>query len=283
MVNKLQIGTRIKNLRKARGLTQNELASGIVTRNMLSLIEKGRATPSLDVLCALCDSLGCDVSYVLSDKDTFVFEKAERILKIRQLLSNGSYSLCLDIINSFSDADDEIAYVGAICSYKLGKECVLAGKLKRAIEHFKELDRFAKGTVYPTDTYTNFSKLYIAVAKNIQTPLIEFDTDFFKSSYLYNDEFEFFKYISGDYEFPYTNPLLSRHASARGLIKGRKYKEALEILFEIADNKKKYGYNSHVIFSVYSDIEYVMRELSDFEGAYRYSSKRLSMLSSFNY
>ena len=45
-----RIGKAIRELRKDKKLTQAQLAQGIVTRNMLSLIENGSATPSLQTL-----------------------------------------------------------------------------------------------------------------------------------------------------------------------------------------------------------------------------------------
>ena len=39
------IGQRIKALRKEKKLTQSQLAEGIITKSMLSMIENGKAEP----------------------------------------------------------------------------------------------------------------------------------------------------------------------------------------------------------------------------------------------
>ena len=47
------LGQRIKGLRKAKKMTQSDVADGIMTKSMLSMIENGKATPSLPALQAV--------------------------------------------------------------------------------------------------------------------------------------------------------------------------------------------------------------------------------------
>lgn len=58
-----EIGPHIQSLRKARGLTLDELAqrSG-VSRSMLSQIERGQANPTLATVWALADAFGLQIS-----------------------------------------------------------------------------------------------------------------------------------------------------------------------------------------------------------------------------
>ncbi len=58
-----EIGPHIQALRKARGLTLDELAqrSG-VSRSMLSQIERGQANPTLATVWALADAFGLEIS-----------------------------------------------------------------------------------------------------------------------------------------------------------------------------------------------------------------------------
>lgn len=281
-MNITKLGERIRLRRKQRGLTQQALCAGIVTRNMLSQIETGKASPSLPVLLELASRLEIDAAYLLSDGDTQALDAHRLTKKLREELKRKSYSLCLEEALAFGEVDDEIALIIAICSYNLGKECVLLGRLKKGLEHLGRALDYSSRTVYPTNDITSMSRLYTAIAKNIQAPLLELELDSLRDEYFSSYDIELLRYISCDFDYEYKNPLLLRHARAKNLIKAKKYTSALEILLDIADNKKTYGYNAFVIFSVYSDIEYVMRELSDFEGAYRYSSKRISMLQSFN-
>ena len=57
MITKFKIGEKIKIRRKKLNLTQQDVCSSFMTRNMLSLIEKSKATPSLETLVYLSEKL----------------------------------------------------------------------------------------------------------------------------------------------------------------------------------------------------------------------------------
>lgn len=55
----MTLGQKITNLRKARGMTQEELSEAVgVTRQTISKWELDTSTPDLDYLCKLCDIFG---------------------------------------------------------------------------------------------------------------------------------------------------------------------------------------------------------------------------------
>ena len=84
----MTIGEKIKNLRKEKGMTQNELSSGIVTRNMLSLIENNSAKPSLGTTRAFAERLGVPVEYLISESDSVAsFSKMDTIRIVRRSLN----------------------------------------------------------------------------------------------------------------------------------------------------------------------------------------------------
>ena len=64
-------------------------------------------------------------------------------------------------------------------------------------------------------------------------------------------------------------------------MKERDYKSALDIMIKIVDMNISSGYNAYLAFSLYKDIENCYKELYDYENAYRYSTKRLSLIESF--
>ncbi|WP_201715969.1 helix-turn-helix domain-containing protein [Rossellomorea arthrocnemi] len=57
------IGKKIKELRKAVGLTQGDLAEGICTQALVSRMEKGDIYPSATALYQISEKLGVDVNY----------------------------------------------------------------------------------------------------------------------------------------------------------------------------------------------------------------------------
>ncbi|WP_340024734.1 helix-turn-helix domain-containing protein [Paenibacillus sp. FSL K6-1096] len=63
------IGDKVKQLRKAKGLTQTDLAGEHMTKSMLSQIENGRALPSMNSLQFLAGRLGVDPGYFLEGED----------------------------------------------------------------------------------------------------------------------------------------------------------------------------------------------------------------------
>lgn len=68
----MTLGQKITNLRKARGMTQEELSESIgVTRQTISKWELDTSTPDLDYLCKLCDLFGVTADYLIRpEKET---------------------------------------------------------------------------------------------------------------------------------------------------------------------------------------------------------------------
>lgn len=59
---KSEIGTKLKIIRKQKGLTQQQLAEGICTQAMISHFEKGESIPSSLVLYELAERLSIDIN-----------------------------------------------------------------------------------------------------------------------------------------------------------------------------------------------------------------------------
>jgi hypothetical protein len=92
-------------------------------------------------------------------------------------------------------------------------------------------------------------------------------------------EYDFYKYLCSDKDYPQNNPGFKAHLQARELMKNRKYKEALTMLLDLTENKE--SYNAYLVFAAYNDIEQCYKQLLDFENAYRFASKRLSIIEGF--
>lgn len=61
------LGKRIKSLRKAKKMTQSDVADGIMTKSMLSMIENEKATPSLPALQSIANRLHVSIDELLID------------------------------------------------------------------------------------------------------------------------------------------------------------------------------------------------------------------------
>ena len=86
--------TNIRQIRKARGLTQKQLADMIdVSESIISQYENERKSPSNETLLKLGEALDCSVSDILDDRKAlnFALSTLERdlILKYRALDERG--------------------------------------------------------------------------------------------------------------------------------------------------------------------------------------------------
>ena len=63
-----RIGGRIAALRKARGMTQQQLAdmAGLAQHN-LARVETGRYLSRLDTLAVIAEALGCQIDFIIKD------------------------------------------------------------------------------------------------------------------------------------------------------------------------------------------------------------------------
>ncbi|MGV0962444.1 MAG: helix-turn-helix domain-containing protein [Polynucleobacter sp.] len=58
-----QLGSRIREKRKAGGWTQEDLAARAeIDRSYLGGVERGQRNITFTVLCEICTALGCDVA-----------------------------------------------------------------------------------------------------------------------------------------------------------------------------------------------------------------------------
>ena len=281
MINNKKIGIKIKNRRRELGLTQASVCDGFMTRNMLSLIESGSATPSLDTLVFLSEKLELPVAYLISEDDgLFGYEKQEKITYIKELYRRKNYEYCIKVISKLSDTDDELDYIYASCAFNLAKIKLTEGALLSAKKYIEEARRHADATVYDTREIDVTLPLYSAVASNIQSPLLELDTDAYELGRIDFCDYEFFKYVVMDTSYPFQNELYRRHLEAKSLLKKYAYLDALTILSELEEYKNT-EYNAYVFLGIYSDMEIAYRQIGDFENAYRYSTKRLSLFNGF--
>lgn len=66
----INIGEKIKQLRKERKMTLAQVAGDRLSKGMLSLIENGKAQPSMESLQHIAKQLGIDVSELMQSKDS---------------------------------------------------------------------------------------------------------------------------------------------------------------------------------------------------------------------
>lgn len=277
----MTLGKKIKKARCEKKLTQAALCEDKITRNMLSAIECDKAKPSLETLFFLADSLSLPLSYLLSDdEDLFFYRKKECIDDIKKAFSEKNYKKCINLISLLEKTDDELAFILTHSYFEVGRQYILNGSLKTGYEHLTLSKEFSSKTIYDTSKVEARILIYTALAKNIQSPLLEFNTADFEEA-LDGFDYEFYKYIVGDRQYTFKNSIYSIHMKAKELLKIRKYLEAIPLLKQIESEKTPETYNSYVMFSVYNDLENCYKQIADFENAYRYASKKMSLIEAF--
>lgn len=278
----MTLGEKIKKARIEKHMTQAQLCKDKITRNMLSQIETGRASPSLDTIKYIADSLGLSCGYLLSEIGEETYKKIENIEKIKKLYSEKKYESCLLFCTRKNiPLDDEVALILAECCFHCGEIQLNNGYPAKAAEMFDEAIKYTKSTVYPISYLISKITLLNAIAHNIQSPRLELDD----SSYLkYREESaycELYHYLIDDIRYDYTDEVFYTIAKARSRMKAGDYAEAAKTLSILDDEKGIRQIRSFVLFRIYCDLEACYRELRDFELAYKYSTKRIALISAF--
>ena len=278
----MTLGEKIKLERKRKGLTQGELSDGKMTRNMLSYIENGLANPSIENLKYISERLDLPIGYLLSDTDDPIsFKKAQRLAIIKEHYSSRRYDACISEINALGPPDDELALMLADSYTAKGHSLLMNGQLASAEEAFLRALEYCKATIYDTTRQQNKIPMYLAICKNVQAPLLEFDKKAYEDGLNGAEDVEFYKYLTHDYDYEYKNETYALHMKAKRQLKDRNYGAALAILTDIVQSKRYSEYNAYVMFCIYFDMENAYRQLFDFENAYRYASKRMSLIEGF--
>lgn len=95
----MELGEKIKTLRKRQGLSQEELSERVeINATHLSRLETGKYQPSIDVLKRLADALEVSADYLLSPEDE---EPAEVHIANRPLAER------IRLIDSLDEADQQ--------------------------------------------------------------------------------------------------------------------------------------------------------------------------------
>ncbi|MGZ4032110.1 MAG: tetratricopeptide repeat protein [Tumebacillaceae bacterium] len=98
----MSLGQKIRELRIAKGLTQSDLGSGLVTPSMISQIESDKANPSYKVLEAIADKLETPLEHFLADIQTQLEQtSAHKVAKA--LLASENYERATGLLESLVD------------------------------------------------------------------------------------------------------------------------------------------------------------------------------------
>ena len=149
------LGKRIKEARLAKKMTQSEVVGDFITRNMLSQIESGSATPSVKTLEYLCKVLEIEPNTLLPDEnDSKNAPDAEGYISIRKEFINKNYKAVIEY-----GTDDEFS--DEICALK-AKACLMVAReysgsasatdLQKAIDLAKQASELSKRGIFADES-----------------------------------------------------------------------------------------------------------------------------------
>lgn len=280
----MTLGQKIRALRKEKKMTQSALAGTEITRNMLSRIESDDALPSLTTLLYLSERLRVPAGYFLSENASLLTYKKEEFLPaMKRYYSLGNYKEVIRLYRrDFGEADDELALLVAKSAVECARDALHRGTVKTAVEYLALAKDMKAKTVYADARLDALITLISATVENIQMPKFALKASEYEALAADTVWEELYRYLTEQVSgYTFKDPIFSAHVSAKALLTAGKYKDALAALTALEEQKSTPGFSVLVLFRLYGDIEACHKELYNYEEAYRYASKRLSLLAAF--
>lgn len=287
----MKLGEKIKLLRSEKMMTQTELAGEVVTRNMLSCIENGKATPSLETLRHIAAKLNVSVGYLLADEnDEKIYKKMTEIANIKNAYLSGNHRICRDMCqNSAFENDDEINLLYSECCLGIAIELFDSGRLHKACGYFDEALEVAARTIYNTGHIVSLAASYFRYMRRISATL--------SSDIIDENEADIYSALSDDFaryslafeavessSFEIVEKLVcvwdkssvyNLHIEAKADMMEERYSDAYSKLYAILTSPVKI--QEPIMYFVFCDLEICCKEIKDFKGAYEYSNDKLEL------
>ena len=145
-MNSSELGKKIKEARIARKMTQSEVVGDFITRNMLSQIESGTATPSVKTLGYLSRILEVPFAQLMPDQK----EDALLLLdKAKKFLIHGFYDKVLEMETDYPDQlEDEFSAIFSLASLYLSRNFFSEGNFRGAARFAQKSMEYAEKGVY---------------------------------------------------------------------------------------------------------------------------------------
>lgn len=149
-MNSAELGKKIKEARIARKMTQSEVVGSFITRNMLSQIESGTATPSIKTLEYLSRVLDVPLFQLMPDQKEdalFILEKT------KGFLAEGAYDKVLEMEENYPEQlHDEFSAIFSLACLKLAKQQLRSGNSRDAARLAQKAMEYAEKGIYANPT-----------------------------------------------------------------------------------------------------------------------------------
>ncbi|MBE6625839.1 MAG: helix-turn-helix transcriptional regulator [Ruminococcaceae bacterium] len=285
-----RLGQKLRDVRISKGITQRSLAGEKITRNMLSLIENGSASPSLSTLMYLSEKLDTPAGYFFSQsaKDEGIYLKMMVIEKIRSAFSEKNYSKCEEIALTLPEEafDDELSYILAVSYLNKSLEAAAEYNIVSAAEGLASAEVVSANSVYCSESFSRAIEYYSELFRSLTSddiPALLCDIHN-ASEFVSHDLIEYFKTVKllsqgEDVQalFP-RGSYFDRHITAINLLMDDRSADALKRLRDLSDDPSLPYYMQ---YRVLSDLENAANLTGDVRIAYYASKRKLELTVKF--
>ena len=143
----MTLGEKLRQLRQGLGMTQKELAGDRITRNMLSQIESGAASPSMKTLQYLADRLGVSVASLMDPADS-----ASSLDAARRRFRAEDYEQAIALAEKAGGASEERRILLANAKFRLSVERLKQGYIQESEELARAALRDNDKSIYASES-----------------------------------------------------------------------------------------------------------------------------------
>ncbi len=155
-MNKAELGRRIKEARLAKKMTQSEVVGNFITRNMLSQIESGIASPSVKTLDYLSHVLEIPLDTLMADGSVGVpADQAAALEELKELYRSGKYEQAAEYDENSGVPSDELWAISAKSCLALAKRLSEENSeeaMRRAADHARRAAELAEKGIYSNNS-----------------------------------------------------------------------------------------------------------------------------------
>lgn len=285
--NDKKLGERIRELRTRLGITQKELAGDKITRNMLSLIESGNASPSVSTLLYIAERLGTSAGYFFTstEEDEGRYFKLSVIDELKTSFREKNYNECENLLLSIPHSawDDELSYIAAVSYLHTALEYAKRFDIARATSDLTQAGLYADNSIYTDDSFEKAVTFYGELLRTLCSDVIPecLCDDTMCGAYVPITMIRYFRALSiaengGGVcaEFG-ENAFYEKHVLAVSMIYEKRMQDAIKLLRELSlDSALPY----YMKYRVLCGLENSANGIGDFRTAYSASRRKLELI-----
>ncbi len=167
-MNNAELGKRLKAARLAKKMTQSDVVGSYITRNMLSQIESGIASPSMKTLEYLAGVLEVPMERLLAEQpESLHSDAAEALQNVKALLQEQQYEAVLKTVDRSGLYEDEFHAIHAIAHLAIAEASMqsqLPEQLQNAVLHAREAAKESALGIYANEARQAYANKLIAEA-----------------------------------------------------------------------------------------------------------------------